>query len=146
MGSMINAVLIFFGAGTGGLIRFWVSNVCYWLLGNRFPYGTIIVNISGSFLMGLLFALLLERIDGANHALRALLLIGFLGGYTTFSSFSIETYFLLESGKWLSAILNILLSVALCITGVWLGINAAKQLTPTIGNTTSSALDTPTND
>ena len=143
---MLNAVLIFFGAGTGGLIRFWVSNVCYWLLGNRFPYGTIVVNVSGSFLMGLLFALLLVRLDGANHALRALLLIGLLGGYTTFSSFSIETYFLLESGKWLSAILNVVLSVTLCITGVWLGTNVAKQFADMSTNTTSSSLDQSTND
>ncbi|OGT44664.1 MAG: camphor resistance protein CrcB [Gammaproteobacteria bacterium RIFCSPHIGHO2_12_FULL_38_11] len=125
---MLNTFLIFIGAGSGGVFRFWVSNIAYWLLGRQFPYGTLIVNVSGCFLMGLLFVLLLERFDGVGPQLRSLLLIGFLGGYTTFSSFSIETLNLFESGASLSGVLNILLSVILCIAATWFGVIGGRQL------------------
>lgn len=125
---MFNTVLIFIGAGTGGVFRYWISNLTYWFFGRQFPYGTLIVNISGCFLMGLLFALLLERFDGIAPQLRSLLLIGLLGGYTTFSSFSIETLNLFESGATLSAVLNILLSVIFCIGAAWLGVIGGRQL------------------
>lgn len=125
---MLNALLIFLGAGSGGVFRYWISNITYGFLGRQFPYGTLIVNISGCFLMGFLFTFLLERFDGIGPQLRALLLIGFLGGYTTFSSFSIETFNLFENGAYLSAILNILLSVTLCILATWLGVLGGRQL------------------
>lgn len=125
---MSNTLLIFLGAGMGGVFRFWISNLSYALLGRQFPYGTLIVNISGCFLMGLLFVLLLERFDGFGSELRSLLLIGLLGGYTTFSSFSIETFNLFESGAPLSAMINILLSIILCLAATWLGIMGGKQL------------------
>ena len=125
---LMNSLLIFFGAGLGGLVRYWVSNGVYWFLGRNFPYGTLVVNVSGSFLMGLLFALIVERFDGIGPQLRALLLIGFLGGYTTFSSFSIETLNLFESGAWVDASVNIFLSVTLCIALTWLGVLGGRQL------------------
>ena len=125
---MLNTLLIFLGAGAGGVSRFWVSNLSYWLLGRQFPYGTLIVNVSGCFLMGIFFVLLLERVDGIGPQLRSLLLIGFLGGYTTFSSFSIETLNLFESGASLSAVLNILLSVMLCLSATWLGVIGGRLL------------------
>lgn len=125
---MVNTLLIFFGAGLGGVFRYWISKGVYGVLGEQFPYGTLFVNASGSFLMGLLFVLIMERFDGIGPQLRALLLIGFLGGYTTFSSFSIETLALFESGAWLSALLNIVVSVVLCISLVWLGVIGARQL------------------
>ena len=124
----MNSLLIFFGAGLGGFVRYWVSTGVYSFLGRNFPYGTLVVNSSGSFLMGLLFALIVERFDGIGPQLRALLLIGFLGGYTTFSSFSIETLNLFESGAWINATLNIFLSVTLCITLTWLGVLGGRQL------------------
>lgn len=119
---MLNTFLIFVGAGLGGVIRFWVSSISYWMLGRQFPYGTLIVNISGCFLMGLVFVILQQRLDGIGPQLRSLLLIGFLGGYTTFSSFSLETLNLFESGASLSGIMNIFLSVSLCIAATWLGV------------------------
>jgi CrcB protein len=125
---VINTLLIFFGAGIGGVCRYWISNVVYWLLGRQFPYGTLVVNTTGSFLMGLLFVLILERTNGVGPQLRSLLLIGLLGGYTTFSSFSIETLNLFESGAWISAALNIFISVALCLALTWLGILGGRQL------------------
>jgi len=123
-----NALLIFFGAGFGGVLRYWVSNAVYFLLGKQFPYGTLMVNISGSFLMGLLFVLTVERMDNIGSQLRALLLIGFLGGYTTFSSFSIETVNLIESGNWLNAFFNILLSTVICIAAAWIGVIGGRSL------------------
>ena len=124
----MTALLIFFGAGLGGLTRYGVANGIYSLVGRQFPYGTLFVNASGSFLMGLLFTVILDRFDGLGPQLRALLLIGFLGGYTTFSSFSLETLNLIESGAWFGALINILLSVTLCIALTWLGVLGARQL------------------
>ncbi|MDP3560101.1 MAG: fluoride efflux transporter CrcB [Legionellaceae bacterium] len=125
---MNHLILIFLGAGCGGVSRYGVSNAVYWFLGRQFPFGTLVVNASGSFLMGLLFTLIFERLDGIGPQLRSLLLIGFLGGYTTFSSFSIETLNLLENGGWFSALLNIVLSVFLCISLTWLGVIGGRQL------------------
>lgn len=125
---MLNTLLIFLGSGVGGVFRYGVSTGVYSFLGRQFPYGTLVVNASGSLLMGLLFALLLERVDGIAPQLRALLLIGFLGGYTTFSSFSVETITLFESGAWVSAILNIFVSVTLCLAMTWLGILGGRQV------------------
>lgn len=125
---MINTLLIFLGAGIGAVFRYWISTGVYGFLGRQFPYGTLVVNASGSFLMGLLVVLLIERFEGVGPQLRSLLLIGFLGGYTTFSSFSIETLNLFESGAWVSATLNILLSVILCLVLTWLGMLGGRQL------------------
>jgi len=125
---VINTLLIFIGAGLGGIFRYWISNGTYWLLGRQFPYGTFLVNVSGCFFMGFLFILILERFDGIGPQLRSFFLIGFLGVYTTFSSFSIETLNLFENGAWLSSFLNIFLSVSLCIVATWLGIIGGKQL------------------
>jgi len=125
---MINTGLIFLGAGMGGVLRYWVSNMIYWMTGRQFPYGTLVVNVSGCFVMGFLFVLIIERFDGIGPQLRSLLLIGLLGGYTTFSSFSIETLNLFENGAWLSGFLNIFFSIFLCIFAVWLGVLGGRQL------------------
>lgn len=125
---MFNTLLIFLGSGVGGVFRYGVANVIYWFLGRQFPYGTLVVNASGSFLMGLLFVIILDRFGDIGPSLRSLLLIGFLGGYTTFSSFSIETFTLFESGAWMSAGLNIVLNVAICLALTWLGVLGGRQL------------------
>ena|SRR6185437_8768364 len=125
---MLNTFLIFIGAGLGGVCRYWISTISHSFLGRLFPYGTLIVNVSGCFLMGLLFVLLIERTGGAATQVRSLLLIGFLGGYTTFSSFSIETLNLFENGATFSGFANILLSIMLCLGATWLGIIGGRQL------------------
>ena len=119
---------IFIGAGIGGVLRYGVSTEIYNLLNKNFPYGTLVVNVSGSLLMGFLFVLILERFQSIAPQLRALLLIGFLGGYTTFSSFSIETINLIENGNWLSAAVNVLLSTTLCLIAAWIGIILGRHL------------------
>ena len=125
---MYFSLLIFFGAGLGGVSRYWVSNGIYSLLGRGFPYGTLFVNASGSFLMGLFFVLIMDRFTTNGSELRAFILIGFLGGYTTFSSFSIETWQLIENGAWVTAASNVFFSLLLCLCLTWLGILGGRQL------------------
>ena len=125
---MNNVLLVFFGAGLGGVLRYGLSNGIHILLGRNFPYGTLTVNISGCFLMGLLSTILLDHVDGMSSQLRALLLIGFLGSYTTFSAFSMETLNLFESGNWFGAITNILSNTAISLLAVWLGILGGRSL------------------
>jgi len=124
----MNALLIFIGAGIGGVTRYWISNLTYHFLNRGFPYGTLFVNVTGCFLMGLLYPILLERVSGFDVQLRAFLLIGLLGGYTTFSSFSIETLNLFENGNWSEVISNILLSVMLCLGATWLGLILGRNV------------------
>ena len=115
------------GGAVGALFRFWVSSGVYGLLGRGFPYGTLAVNVLGSLVMGFLYVLLLER-TLVSPELRGALLIGFLGAFTTFSTFSIETINLLEQAELLKAGLNILLSVVACVLACWFGLVLGRQL------------------
>lgn len=124
---MQQLIYIAIGGAVGSVLRYLVSIGTHALLGRGFPYGTLTVNIVGSFAMGLLYILLIERLSESVE-LRALLLIGLLGAFTTFSTFSIETYNLLESGELLKAALNVLLSVVICLFAAWAGIIIGRQL------------------
>lgn len=124
---MLNIVVIAGGGAVGALMRFWLSTGIYSLLGRGFPYGTLVVNVAGSFFMGLLFILLDERFN-LGPEWRAALLIGLLGAFTTFSTFSIETLNLLLAGEAGKAALNVLLSVSVCIFATWLGILLGRQV------------------
>ncbi|MCU7881989.1 MAG: fluoride efflux transporter CrcB [Candidatus Thiodiazotropha sp. (ex Lucinoma aequizonata)] len=115
------------GGAIGALFRFWVANGVYGLLGCEFPYGTLVVNVLGSLVMGFLYVLLLERTT-VSPELRGALLIGFLGAFTTFSTFSIETINLLEEAELLKAGLNILLSVTASVMACWFGLVLGRQL------------------
>jgi len=115
------------GGGVGALLRYWVSSGTHALLGRGFPYGTLTVNVLGSLMMGFLYVWLLDRIV-TGPVVRAFLLIGLLGGFTTFSTFSIESLNLIESGHVLKALVNVLLSVTVCITAAGLGVLIARQL------------------
>lgn len=124
---MLQILAIAGGGAVGAVARFLVSTGVYRLLGRDFPWGTLAVNVLGSFGMGLLFVLLLER-SLVSAELRAAILIGFLGSFTTFSTFSLETLTLVEQGEALRALLNVALSVLLCVAACWAGIIAARAL------------------
>lgn len=123
---MSQVIAIAAGGALGALLRYWVSISVHALLGRGFPYGTLVVNVMGSLLMGYLFVLLLERL-AVDGMWRAAILIGLLGGFTTFSTFSVETINLLEQGAVARALLNILLSVTLCVAAAWLGVLWGRQ-------------------
>ncbi len=108
-------------------MRFWVSNGVYTLVGRSFPYGTLAVNLLGSLVMGLLFTLFIERMT-VTPEMRGALLIGFLGAFTTFSTFSIETINLLEQADYLKAGLNMVISVIACVAACWVGLLIGRQL------------------
>jgi fluoride exporter len=115
------------GGAVGALLRYWVSTGAHAVLGRGFPYGTFTVNVLGSLMMGFLYVWLLDRIV-TGPVVRAFLLIGLLGGFTTFSTFSIESLNLIEAGQILKALVNVLLSVTVCITAAGLGVLIARQL------------------
>lgn len=116
------------GAGAAGaLFRFGLSNGVYRVLGREFPYGTLVVNVLGSLLIGYFFVLFLERVD-AGEIWRSAILIGLLGSFTTFSTFSLETLNLFNDGAYVKAMLNVVLSVAMCLVGTWMGFALARQL------------------
>jgi CrcB protein len=124
---MTQALAIAAGGAIGALLRYWTSVAVHSRLGTAFPYGTLFVNILGCLLMGFLYIWLIERL-AAGPALRAFLLIGVLGAFTTFSAFSMETLNLIEAGQPGKALLNVLISVIVCIAAAGLGIFAARQL------------------
>lgn len=124
---MTQVLAIGIGGAIGSLLRFWMSDWVHSLAGRGFPYGTLTVNVLGCLAMGVLFVLLTERFSD-NTVLRAGILIGVLGGFTTFSSFSIETFGLMEQGAYTKAALNMALSLVLCVGGTWLGIVLGRQL------------------
>ncbi|KXX64629.1 camphor resistance protein CrcB [Marichromatium gracile] len=115
------------GGALGALARFWISTGVYRVLGRDFPWGTLAVNVIGSFLMGLLFVLLTERLAVAAEW-RGAVLVGFLGALTTFSTFSIETLSLIEQGALLRATLNVGASVGVCVLLCWAGIALGRSL------------------
>ena len=124
---MTQALAIAAGGALGALLRYWASTGVHAWLGRGFPYGTLFVNVLGSLLMGFLFVWLIDRM-AAGPALRAFLLIGVLGAFTTFSTFSMETLNLMESGQFGKALLNVLASVVVCVAAAGAGVLAARQL------------------
>lgn len=124
---MSQIIYIAAGGAIGALLRFWLSGGIHALLGRGFPYGTLSVNVIGSLAMGLLYVLLYERMN-VSPEWRAGILIGLLGAFTTFSTFSMETLNLIEAGEHIKAVSNMLLSVSLCLIAVWAGVVIARQL------------------
>ena len=108
-------------------MRYGLSNAIYAWLGRGFPYGTLSVNVIGSFFIGIAFLLLTEKLSLGSEV-RAFILIGFLGAFTTFSTFSLETLTLLQEGFLMKAVANILLSVLLCLIATWVGMVIARTL------------------
>lgn len=114
--------LVAVGSAMGGTLRFWLSALVANWVGQTFPWGTLVINITGSLAIG--FFATLTGPDGRVFVpgeWRQFFMIGICGGYTTFSSFSLQTLTLAQDGEWEWAGLNIVLSVVLCLFGVWLG-------------------------
>jgi fluoride exporter len=110
------------GSALGGALRFWCSGLIARWFGETFPWGTLIVNVTGSLLIGLIATL--SGPDGrllVGTTMRQFVMLGVLGGFTTFSSFSLQTLTLTQNGEWLQAATNIVGSVLLCLMGVWFG-------------------------
>lgn len=124
---MTQLLAIAAGGSIGAVLRYVASSGVHLWLGRGFPYGTLLVNVLGSFIMGLLYELFLQRISVSDEV-RALLLVGILGAFTTFSTFSMETISLIEQGDLSKAALNVLLSVILCLSAAWFGLFVVRQL------------------
>ncbi len=124
---MIKYLLVALGGAVGSVLRFSVGTYAADRLGSRFPYGTFAVNMTGSFLIGLIVTMITQRAN-VNPNWRYLIPIGFIGGYTTFSAFEYETFRSLQDGEFLIASLNVVLSVALGLLFVWMGAAAARAI------------------
>src|SRR5271170_807851 len=124
---MTKYLMVGLGGALGSILRFWVAGYVNERMGMRFPYGTFIVNCTGSFLIGLVFTLLAERTHWDPNW-RYLIPIGFIGGYTTFSAFELETFRSFQDGELLVAGLNVVLSVVIGFASVWLGVIAGRTI------------------
>lgn len=125
---MKQIMLIGIGSGFGGIFRYLLSITVHKFLSRNFPFGTLVVNTIGCFLMGILFVIIFNRFSSYSESLRSLLLLGFLGGFTTFSTFSIETFNLFENGDFFYALLNILFSLMFCLILTWIGVVVGRQI------------------
>lgn len=121
-------VLVALGGALGSVARFVVADVMQRTLGRGFPYGTLTVNVLGSFIIGVVAVLLIER-GTADAAWRALIIVGFLGGFTTFSSFSLDTLNLLRDGGAGPALANIAGNLILSLTACAAGLLLTRSLT-----------------
>jgi CrcB protein len=134
---MITYLWVAIGGAVGSVGRFWLSGVVANRFGPSFPWGTIIVNITGCFVIGGIAALAAPegRMDSQSRAFATqFLMYGICGGYTTFSSFSLQTLNLLRDREWLYAGGNIILSVVLCMIAVWLGYALGSAMSSMKGN------------
>ena len=118
--------MIFIGGGTGSLVRYAAGSAIMRRFGGKFPLGTLVINVTGAFLIGFLMTLLTERLK-LDPRWRLLLVIGFLGGYTTFSSFEWETYAAIRDGGLWVGLLNLVSSIMLGYIAVWLGAILAQR-------------------
>lgn len=117
---MIKTVLVFIGGGVGSVFRYLVSGWVYAVWGSNFPYGTLAVNLAGSFIIGF-FLTLAEDKFLISPDIRVLVAIGFVGGFTTFSTFTYETMKLLRNGSFIIGGLNIVVSMTIGLIAVWFG-------------------------
>ncbi len=124
---MTKILAIAVGGALGALSRYWVVGVVTSLYDRSFPFGTLVVNILGSLLIGVLYVLIIEKLDVAAEW-HAILMVGFVGAFTTFSTFSLETLMLLQEGRIAAAMIYILSSVVVCLVAVFAGMLVTKQL------------------
>jgi fluoride exporter len=122
-----NYFIVFFGAGIGGMVRYWGTNFVYKFLSPSFPYGTLFVNVLGSFIIGIVMYYL-DSNDLISHDLRIFLTVGFCGGLTTFSTFSYETINFLKENDFLFAGLNIISNVLITLLALFVAYKLSKLL------------------
>jgi CrcB protein len=126
MSSLRPFVLVGVGGFVGANARYVVARLVGALVETRFPLGTFFINVSGSFLLGVLGAIVAQKASPGSEAMRLALGVGFLGGFTTFSTFEFETHALFDDGSWLTAITNMVASVFAGLVAVRAGIVVAK--------------------
>ena len=124
---MIKYFMVGIGGFLGSVLRFWLGSFIGGRLGARFPYGTFVINVTGSFLVGVIVTVLATRAHWSPNW-GYLIPIGFIGGYTTFSTFEFETLRLAQNGQMLMAVLNVTLSVVVGFVGVWAGAVAGRAI------------------
>jgi CrcB protein len=124
---LLKYVLVGIGGCLGSILRFWLGSYIGGKMGTRFPYGTLVINITGSFLIGLVFALLTARTHWSPNW-RYLVPIGFIGGYTTFSSFEYETLRSIQDGQIGLGLLYVAISVVFGFVAVWGGMIAGRAI------------------
>jgi CrcB protein len=124
---MLKVLLVAGGGALGATARYLTATGIHFLFGSRFPYGTMLVNCLGALLLGLFVSLVLERTLNTDH-LRLFVIVGFLGGYTTFSSFAWETVALYSNGQWVSALLNVILTNVITIAGIVFGLQLGRMI------------------
>ena len=122
MGTPVTWLAVAFGGALGSLARFWLAAAMTALTGPRFPWGTLLINVAGSFIIGLVAAATLAPARLPMHPdLRIFLMVGVCGGFTTFSAFSLQTLELLQAGEGWPALGYVVGSVLLCVAGAWAG-------------------------
>lgn len=124
---MNQVIAIAIGGALGALSRYWMVGYVSRLLERNFPYGTLAVNIIGSFLIGIGYIIIVEKLDVATEW-HAVLMVGFIGAFTTFSTFSLEALLLMQEGRVMTALIYIFSSVLVCLMAVAAGMWMTKQL------------------
>jgi len=124
---MVYSLAVAVGGALGAVSRYWLMLWIGSLAGTRFPWGTAVVNVLGSVVIGMLYVLISERLL-LSEQWRSLLVVGYLGAFTTFSTFSLDTLLLLQDGRWLPALGYVAGSVLLCLAGAWLGMLLMRAL------------------
>jgi fluoride exporter len=124
---LLKYVMVGVGGCLGSILRFWLGSYIGSRMGTRFPYGTFVINITGSFLIGLVYAFVTARTQWSPNW-RYLIPIGFIGGYTTFSSFEYETLLTIQAGQVGLGLLYVVLSVVVGFVAVWGGVVMGRAI------------------